>query len=193
MVAGTAAETGIAGSAAAAISNLWRLAATRSVRPACQGISGQPLRRSHLAGRDRPKPKRTGCEIERRYVDKGYRGHHKLNRATRNRSRSDSTCAERKRGDANDPEWTGGVVAQIEEALLSSNFGYHSPADWHGHVASGARERHLGMPGTARQMMVPELASQFSGDTEDRLFKLDRFLPGSATRIRQPESGSPDH
>jgi hypothetical protein len=56
-----------------------------------------------------------------------------------------------------------------------------------------AREGHLGMPGAARQMMVPELASQFSADTEDRLFKLDRFLPGSATRIRQPASGSPDH
>jgi len=51
-----------------------------------------------------------------------------------------------------------------------------------------AREGHLGMPGAARQMMVPELASQFSADTEDRLFKLDRFLPGSATRIRQPGS-----
>jgi hypothetical protein len=49
-----------------------------------------------------------------------------------------------------------------------------------------AREGHLGMPGAARQMMVPELASQFSADTEDRLFNLDRFLPGSPTRMRQP-------
>jgi hypothetical protein len=71
MVAGTAAETGIAGTAGAAISDLWRAAAARSVRPASQGISGQPLRRSHLAGRDRPRPKLTGCEIERDYVDKG--------------------------------------------------------------------------------------------------------------------------
>jgi hypothetical protein len=45
-----------------------------------------------------------------------------------------------------------------------------------------ARERHLEMPGAAKQMMVPELTSQFSADTEDRLFKLDRFLPGSGNR-----------
>ena len=50
--------------------------ARRPVRAACQGAARQSLRRPHPAQpSSTDTEKLTGCEIERAYVDKGYRGH----------------------------------------------------------------------------------------------------------------------
>jgi len=46
----------------------------RPVRAEHQVLAGQPVRRSHPAGRHRGHPK-AHCRIERAYVDKGCRGH----------------------------------------------------------------------------------------------------------------------
>ncbi len=46
MVAGTAAKIRIAGTTAAAISNLWRGAGARRAHPACRGIATQPAKRT---------------------------------------------------------------------------------------------------------------------------------------------------
>ena len=56
----------------------------RPVRAARQGAAGQPVRRSHLAGRHSTAPRHSpAVPIERAYVDKGYRGHNAQNPASR--------------------------------------------------------------------------------------------------------------